>query len=296
MMMNRLSLTSRVRATACVVLLLACIFCCPFPGDASELYDPRQLMSTPVVSYDKAMAKRLSARFEIASQKMSRSGGADIRYLLTCAGAEADGTVKGLNLIVSDWSSGVPKVSQRIKLGSGSSPEMIFSHPDPSEADAVMIRSIKQGNVSEFTVLTIDRESKRLSGTFAFNRAVFSRSRLDIKAQMQRHGVIDVRAKRPRAELSVDLYHAIEALVEDGLYGPDHRPVPSLVNLKCVRIGWEGEALKNIDGKTVLEIGASMVAASDKPVLTVGILFTRDDAGRWQPISLDCAPFMPYDI
>lgn len=251
-------------------------------------------------AYERAEAKRLSAKMCLGEWKIDMSR--DIRLLLTCE--RVDGSrAYGTQLILADLSSGKMKPLHRAKLGDTDTPAVVIQGSD------VLVRMIRHpGGRIEGSVFHIDMAAQKLTNRFDIGSKTLERLRFKTKALLKLGGVIEAvvvpvlferieGGRRTLADsVTIDLYYALDALIEDGIYRQDGRPVPALANLKFVRMGWEDVDLVVEDGTPLLVVGASYLAGDRGPVLTSFIHCRQDANGRYVPIYIKVAPFMGYDI
>ncbi len=257
--------------------------------DFAEAMKPKNRLSP----LDPERHSALSANHLIQAVPLALPSGDLFRIMLVCGEVSEGGGMRNIQLLIVDDRKATARVIQRIKLGDGEAPEMLMSAGE-DDSDDMMIRILRTGNNAECYVYGINRASGKLSETFRVNRALPERLKLDVKATMHADGAVDVLAKRPPHEETVRMSEALDALIEDEIYQPNGRPIPAIVNLKCVRNGWEGERLRKDGEAVLLEVGHSLVTLSNKQVVVATVTFKKDGNGKWAPVSLACEPFLPY--
>ena len=257
--------------------------------DFAEAMKPQNRLSP----LDPERYKALGAKYLLQIMPLVLSSDDIFKIMLVCGDVSEGGVMRGIQLLLVDDQKSTARVVQRIKLGEGEAPEMLLSAGE-DDSDDMMIRVLRSGNNAECYVYGINRVSGKLSETMRVNRALPERLKLDIKGTMQAGGEVDVLARRPQHEETVRMPEALDALIEDEIYQPNGRPVPAIVNLKCVRNGWEGERLYKNGGTVSLEVGLSLVTLSNKQVVVATVVFEKDGSGKWSPASLSCEPFLPY--
>lgn len=246
------------------------------------------LQQTPSPVPD-ALHKIYAASYVLTSARAPFFDG-EHHFIVVCDKVTEGGICRGMKLLLVEESGERPKVAQRIKLGDGAFPELVLL---PSGHEFIMLRLMRQGGVSEAYVFASAGRGK-LTESFRITRGAFDRLKLDTKATLAAGGLVEVVGRRPICDHDVDLSPALEALIDDGVYQADGRPVPALVNLKKARAGWEGEALVLRDGKVNIDIGFSMATVSGTTILNSMVSLAQDGSGKWQPAHLSVEPFMAY--
>lgn len=235
------------------------------------------------------MRKSLGARALIREMPISGLD-EDMRLMLVCSDADKSGAVNDVQLLLAAYRGEKYKAIQRFKIGNGSAPELLYSDGN----DDFMLRIQRAGGDAECVVYTIDRKRSRISETFKISRSVPSRMKLDIRALLKSGGVITVTSKRPACEdIELDMSRSLDALIEDGVYQENGRPISTLVNLQLARIGWEGEGIRWMSGGTLIDMGVSLSTISKVHLITGRVTFERSN-GKWQPTTFVCEPFFAY--
>lgn len=220
-------------------------------------------------------------------------GGGELKLMLVCDDVNESAAMKNVQLISVDDSKDKPKVVQRFKLNEGEEPHM-FPASGTREPGNVMVRILRKGNNAECYVYDINAASGKLTETFRINRGTPERLKVDVKAVMQADGQIEISSRLFSYDDTLDLSSALGALVEDEIYQENGRPIPAIVNLKCVRAGWEDDRLYTVDGTVLLDLGLSLVTLSKKTVAEVFLTYKKESGGKWVPQSMTCVPFLPY--
>ena len=262
-------------------------------GDFAELMKPMNRL----VSLDASRYAPLSTTYIAQDLDLTLNSGDEFRIMLVCDGPASPGAtnvLKNIQLLVVDDRGGDVNVRQRLKLGDGEAPQLL--HPgDGSDFTDIMVRVLRTGNNAESYVYAVNRAAGSLSETLRVGRSFPERVNLSIKGRMQAGGMIEVESKSPQLASVLDMSTALNALVEDGLYQENGRPVPALVNLTCVRNGWEDERIHLAEnGVPTLEVGVSLITSSRKQVVDVTVIMTKADGNRWGVSDLRFEPFLPY--
>lgn len=262
-------------------------------GDFAELMKPMSRLAP----LDDPRFTPLSTKYVAQDLNLTLNSGDEFRIMLVCDGPASPGTTNVLRniqlLVVDDRGDGV-NVRQRLKLGDGEAPQLL--HPgDGSDFTDIMVRVLRTGNNAESYVYAVNRAAGSLSEMLRIGRSFPERANLSIKGRMQAGGMIEVESKSPQISTVIDMSEALNALVEDGLYQENGRPVPALVNLTCVRNGWEDERIYLAEnGVPTLEVGVSLITSSRKQVVDVTVVMTKADGNRWGVNDLRFEPFLPY--
>jgi hypothetical protein len=190
------------------------------------------------------------------------------------------------------------RLVQRIKLGNGAAPQYLSPAVQNAQtrrntAD-FMVRIIRSGNNTEAYAYTLDGEAEKLTETLRINRSFPSRMGVRIRATLEQDGFVDVTAISPDKTARVNLSEAMPALVEDALYQPNARPIPSMRNLSCVRNGWENEEFILGDDGLEARVGMTLVTPSRKQVVDVTAILRKDKNGKWAVADYLFEPFLPY--
>lgn len=246
-----------------------------------------------VVPLDDERYKSLAAKFLIQDAEITLTSDDVYRIMLVCSEANKAGVYRGIQLLVVDDRKESARVVQRIKLSDGDTPQLLLPSRSGNIGD-LMVRVIRSGNNSECYVYHVHPASGKLTETMRINRAFVERMKLSVKATMQADGYIEVVSQTPPFDERVDLSEALNALIEDELYQENGRPVPSLVNLTCVRNGWEEERIFMQNGEVRLEVGLSMMTLSKKQVLDAILTYDKGEDGRWRAQEIRFEPFLPY--
>lgn len=245
-----------------------------------------------ITPFDDATRKALSARALVHSEPLVTADGRELALMLVCSSVSSKGELHGVQLLVADMSGKRPKPIQRIKFGDGEHPEIERAGPVGDEF--AMVRMLRRGDEAECVVFRIDGATGKLSERMKIGRGIVDRPKLDIRGELGARGTVEIRARRPEHTEKFDLSHALDALIEDEIYQENGRPIAALVNLKPVRLGWEGEALTYRNGRPSVDVGMALVTPNDKPILTATVTYEPNADGRFVPASLSLAPFMPY--
>lgn len=236
----------------------------------------------------------LSARYLAQDMDLVLSSDDEYRIMLVCDEPAASGALKNVQLLVVDDRGEKAAVRQRLKLGDGEVPQLMHFSDAPDSTD-LMVRILRSSNNAEIYLYSINRAAGNLNETLRVGRSFPERMQLSIKGRMQAGGYIEVESTKPQISSVVDLSAALDALVEDGLYQENGRPVPALVNLACVRNGWEDERIYTADnGLPTLEVGLSLITSSRKQVVDVVAVMTKTADNRWSVSDLRFEPFLPY--
>lgn len=258
------------------------------PGGESRASISSEHLMTEIA---KEVRKVYGARYVVRRYPMVREGIEDLSLLLVCDGISPSGLLKKIQLLAADERGERPKMLQRIKLGDGEMPDIVQAAS--GAVCMMMVRVIRAGSNTEAYVCSVD-SGGRLKELMRITRALVDRYKLDLKGTMQAGGRIKISSARMKHESELDMSGALDALIQDGLYQENGRPVPSIVNLRCVRAGWEGEDIFVRDGRIIVSAGVSMRADAKKDAVTAHIEFEQDDSGRFVPTSVSCEPFLPY--
>jgi hypothetical protein len=259
----------------------------PISADLSGIMDP----SAGFVPIDRDRYKNLGAGYWIQDLPIITSGGAKFRLILMCGSVSESGRASAIQLVLVDERPPGAKVMQRVRLGSGEAPQL--TSPAPGARD-VMFRVIRTGNISEGSIYSIDPGTGRLKESMRIDGSFLRRAKLDVKGTLMPDARVEVVSKLPEERATVDLSEAMDALVEDGIYQQNGRPVPALANLTLARGGWEDEGIYHDEGGVRLEVGLSLVTNSKKQVVDVMATLAKDDAGEWVVTDLNFEPFLPY--
>ncbi|MDR3355294.1 MAG: hypothetical protein LBO21_09660 [Synergistaceae bacterium] len=258
----------------------------PASGDISGL----EALSAAYVPLDQSRYGFAGAGYLIQDMPIGRFGENEHRLILMCADA-ASGKAANIRLLVVDEGGGRAKVAQSIKLGSGEAPHL--SLPSTGAGD-ILFRVIRTGNNSEGSIYTVAGDTGKLTETVRIDRSFQKRMKLEVRGILLPGGVVEVSSKNPPLRERLNLYDALDALVEDEIYQPNGRPVPALANLTLERGGWEDERIYEEDGSVRAEVGMSLVTLSKKQVVDVTVVLSKDDGGRWGVSDMKFEPFMPY--
>lgn len=262
-------------------------------GDFAELMKPLSRLAP----LDDPRYAALSAKYAAQDLSLTLSSGDEFRIMLVCDGPSSPGpanALKNIQLLVVDDRGAAASVRQRLKLGDGEAPQLLYPG-GASDFTDIMVRVLRTGNNAESYVYAVNRASGSLSEALRIGRSFPERMKLSVKGRMQAGGRIEVESTSPKISTVVDMSAALDALVEDGLYQENGRPVPALVNLTCVRNGWEDERIHLAEnGVPTLEVGVSLITSSRKQVVDVTVIMTKTDGKRWGVSDLRFEPFLPY--
>jgi hypothetical protein len=181
---------------------------------------------------------------------------------------------------------------QRLKLGDGYAPQIIFATPD--DRGVAMFRVIRVNENTEAHVYNINPVTGRLDEKLAITRAFPEKMKLNVSCEMKEGGIMEASSKAPELKSSIDMSSALDSLVEDGLYQPDGNPIKALMNLHLTRGGWEDENIYRRDGNTFLEVGLSLISLSKKPVVDVTAVLRMGESGDWSVSDIRFEPSMLY--
>ncbi|MDR3322504.1 MAG: hypothetical protein LBS93_08645, partial [Synergistaceae bacterium] len=211
----------------------------------------------------------------------------DFRFMITCDAIidppdfpNSPQRMKNVQLLLVEDKDGALKPIQRFKLGDGEAPRFVTARYDTSP-DAIpaegpdpelihfMVTIIRGGNNTEAFVYSMERGANGKSGDLKIseklrvNRSLPSKMGIKVSGTLEMDGFIEVRAVKPDKREMLDLREATDALMEDGLYQMNARPVPSMRSLICVRNGWEGEDIViGADGSPELRVGLTLITPS----------------------------------
>jgi hypothetical protein len=186
---------------------------------------------------------------------------------------------------------------QRFKLGDGTSPQVLppgLGEPDILGGMDFMLRVMRGGNNTEAYAYRYDKGTGKLVETLRINRLFPGKFNVMVKGALERGGFVLVSSASPDKEERLDLSPAVEALIEDGIYQLNARPIPSMRNLSCARAGYEGEGLAAGDGGAEVHVGMSLRTPSGKQVVDVTAILTKEGKGEWQVTDYRFEPFLPY--
>jgi hypothetical protein len=260
----------------------------PESRDISEMI----MFSSSCIPLEQSKYGFIGAGYLIQDMTTEASGWDERRLILTCSDLTPAGTAANIRLlVVDDKSGGKAQITQRIRLGNGEAPHLI--QPSPAARD-ILFRVIRTGNNSEASIYSIDGDTGRLTETVKIDRSFQKRMGLDIRGTLLPRGSVEISSKNPPATERLDFSEALAALVEDEIYQPNGRPIPSLANLALVRGGWEDERIYEIEGSVRADVGMSLVTLSKKQIADVTVILSKDGGGRWGVSDIKFEPFMPY--
>jgi hypothetical protein len=186
---------------------------------------------------------------------------------------------------------------QRLRLGDGSSPHVLplnLGLPDILDGRDFMVRVMRGGNNTEAYLYRFDDVAGKLTETLRINRSFPAKLGVRVKGALEQGGFVRITSAGPDREERLNLSYAVEALIEDGLYQLNGRPVPSMRSLSCVRAGYEGEDLVTGSGGTEVRVGMSLITPSRKQAADITAIMTKDGKGDWHVTDYTFEPFLPY--
>ena len=262
-------------------------------ADFAELMKPVNRL----VPLDEPRYAPLSAKYAAQDLNLTLNSGDEFRIMLVCDGPASSGSanaLRNIQLLVVDDRGETANVRQRLKLGDGEVPQLLYPGSTADFTD-IMVRVLRTGNNAESYVYAVNRAAGSLNETLRIGRSFPERMKLSIKGRMQAGGMVEVESRSPQLASVLDMSAALSALVEDGLYQENGRPVPALVNLTCVRNGWEDERIHLAEnGVPTVEVGVSLITSSRQQVVDVTVIMTKADGNRWGVSDLRFEPFLPY--
>jgi hypothetical protein len=225
-------------------------------------------------------------------------------YLMIVCGSVSDRKdapeyLKDIQLLfVRDEGSKV-ELLRRFKLGDGTLPQILPAGSDFGGIDGVsdfMVRVARRDNNTEAYVYSFDEDGDKLSETLRVGRSFPGKFGVKVSGTLEQGGFALIKSLQPDKEEKLDLSYAIDALIEDGIYQLNARPIPSMRNLSCVRAGYEGEELIAGSNGFEVRIGMTLLTPSRKQVVDVTAVLTKDGLGKWQLTDYLFEPFLPYRI
>ncbi|MDR1650269.1 MAG: hypothetical protein LBR87_00615 [Synergistaceae bacterium] len=247
-------------------------------------------------SYTEIDAERYGAsagRYMLQEMTVRLTSGDDYRLMLTCSSIDRDGGRRGIMAVIADERRTPAAMIQKVPLGDGYAPQILTPSADwPGD---VMFRAIRAGDDTEAKVYSINPVTGRIAETISVTRAFPERMKLNVKGLMTDGGVIEIEYGAS-LKAAVDMSGMLDALVDDGLYQPDGRPIPALVNLSMFRGGWEDESLYVLDGVLLMDVGFSLVSLSEKPVVTATAVLAKGQDDSWSVREFRFEPALPYRV
>jgi hypothetical protein len=217
------------------------------------------------------------------------------RVMLVCSQTSPLGRCRDIQLAIVDERKTPAVVIQRIRLGDGDSPQILWVGADEKTPSAAMFRVIRERDNTEARIYSANPVTGRLAETLVVDRAYPERLKLDVSGTMKEGGIIEISSKDPPRNAKLDLTESVDALIEDELFQPDGRPISALVNLKLVRGGWEDERLYIERGRHTVEVGMSLVSLSKQTVADVTAIMTQNEEDdSWAVTDLRFEPSLPY--
>jgi len=241
---------------------------------------------------DSAKYGASAGKYLIQEASIRLRSGDEYRMLLSCSGLDRSGACRGIQITVVDERKTPAAVIQRLKLGDGYAPQVIF--PDLDDRSAAMFRAIRAGDNTEAHVYNINPVTGRLDEKLAITRAFPEKMKLQVTGEMKPGGIVQAESKKPDVKRSVDMSSELDSLIEDELYQPDGDPIKALVNLRLVRGGWEEESIYKSGGEIFIEVGMSLVSLSKKPVLDATVVLKLGESGEWGVSDIRFEPSLPY--
>jgi hypothetical protein len=260
----------------------------PESRDISEMIT----FSAACIPLEQSEYSFIGAGYLIQDTTIDAPGWNGRRIILTCGELTAAGTASHIRLlVVDDGDGGRSRIARRVGLGNGEAPHL--TQPSPAARD-ILFRVIRTGNNSEASIYSIDGDTGRLTESIRIDRSFQKRIGLDVRGTLLPRGFIEISSKNPPTSERLDLSGALAALVEDEIYQPNGRPIPSLANLTLARGGWEDERIYEIEGSVHADVGMSLVTLSKKQVIDVTVVLSKDGGGRWSVSDIKFEPFMAY--
>jgi hypothetical protein len=287
-----------------VVLILAVFAVAPAVAGASpaiefEFRDETSLdlslaaSGVPIYAeLDSAKYGTVAGKYLIHEMSIPLKSGDEYRMLLTCSSLDKSGACRGIQMVVLDERKRPASVIQRLKLGDGYVPQILF--PTAEDHISAMFRVIRANDNTEAHVYYVNSVTGRLTKKLTITRSFPEKMKLKITCVMKAGGIIEAESGEPALKHTVDLSSELDSLIEDEIYQPDGSPMPALINLKLARNGWEEESIYSVDGETRVNVGMSLVTLSKKPVVDVTVVFGMDDEGNWSVSDIRFEPSLPY--
>ncbi|MDR1943803.1 MAG: hypothetical protein LBQ19_03180 [Synergistaceae bacterium] len=198
-------------------------------------------------------------------------------------------------LLVRERADGAIELARQVKLGDGAFPELLAPGSDGGRGISdFMVRIIRSGNNTEAFAYFLDADSAKLTETLRVNRLFPVKIGVRLRGKLTEGGFAEVVSVSPDKTARVDLSEAMDALVEDGLYQLNARPIPSMSSLSCVRNGWEGEEFSMGADGPELRVGLSLVTPSRKQVVNATAVLSKNSGGKWAVTDYTFEPFLPY--
>jgi hypothetical protein len=288
------------------IFFIAAALCAITPPVHAVNFDEKSILNPDFSRLEGEKYSALGNPYLIWESIGSSSDG--LRMMLVCrevgepkAGAR---TLKDVRLLLVSEDKGLMKAAQQFKLGDGASPQILApgspnsrdveNPPDPGRDTDFMVRIMRGGNNTEAYVYSFDPGAATLKETLRVGRSFPVRLGVKVRGTLETGGFAEVETVSPDKKGRVDLAEAVNALIEDGLYQLNARPIPSMRSLTCVRNGWEGEGLyASRDGPEV-RVGMTLITPSRKQVINVTAILTRKDDGKWAVTDYLFEPFLPY--
>jgi hypothetical protein len=260
-----------------------------FEPEAASPLSADILLRPSYPALDAAKYGASAGKYLLGEAAVTLTSGDGYRVLLTAASLGKDGSCSGIQLIIADERKTPAATVQRVKLGDGYAPAIIFA---PGGGTA-MFKTIRAGDNTEARVYSVNPVTGRFDEKLAVTRQFPERMKLEISCVMKPGGIMEIESKNPAARETLDMSGALEALTEDELYQPDGNPVKALTNLKLVRAGWEDEDIYVEGGETRIAVGMSLITLSKKTVIDVTAALREND-GVWVVSELRFEPSLPY--
>ncbi|MDR1514808.1 MAG: hypothetical protein LBS45_03860 [Synergistaceae bacterium] len=207
--------------------------------------------------------------------------------------------LKDIRLLLVREADSKLELLQRFKLGDGASPQILptgYDLRDIGGGSDFMVRVARRDNNTEAYVYSFDKGACKLSETLRVGRSFPGKFGVKVSGTLEQGGFALISSVGPDKEERVDLSYAIDALIEDGIYQLNARPIPSMRSLSCVRAGYEGEEfIAGKDGAEV-RVGMTLLTPSRKQIIDVTAVLTKDEPGKWRLTDYLFEPFLPYRL
>ena len=250
------------------------------------------VISRPVYrEVDEARYGASAGKYLIQDFLIPLRGGNDFRVMLTCSSLDRNYACLGIQLLIADERETPAAVLQSLRLGDGYFPELITV---PEDIYDVMFRVVRPGNNTEANVYAINPVLGGFEEKLTITRRFPERMNLKVACTMTPGGIMEVVSEQPSVRRIIDMSGALDALVEDELYQPNGNPIRALENLRLVRGGWEEENIYHEEGETRIDAGMSLISLSEKPVVDITAVLTRDAEGNWAVSDFRLEPSLPY--
>jgi hypothetical protein len=291
-----------------VILFVAMALFIPAACARAADFDEKSIQNSNFPRLEDKKYRPLGNPYLVWESIGSSSGG--LRLMLVCrevgelkAGMQ---TLKDVRLLLVSEEKELMKVVRQFKLGDGASPQIlapgspdsrdVVNPPDPERDTDFMVRIMRGGNNTEAYVYSFDPGAATLKETLRVGRSFPVRLGVKVRGTLETGGFAEVETVSPDKKERVDLSEALNALIEDGLYQLNARPIPSMRSLTCARNGWEGEGLyADRDGPEV-RVGMTLITPSRKQVINVTAVLTIKDGEKWTVTDYLFEPFLPYRL